>query len=103
MINILTVYGNIIVYFKLPDWVQDWDHSLVEKEGDASDVKALKVRETAYFVWSSAEKVLSLSSRIKSYVWLLFSGFSVETMTIVDGVSKLCLVRQCVFWISFLN
>lgn len=44
MINILTVYGNIIVYFKLPDWVQDWGDSLVEKEEDPMSVKALKVR-----------------------------------------------------------
>ncbi len=46
MINILTVYGNIIVYFKLPDWVNDWEDSLVEKEGDPLDVKALKVRKS---------------------------------------------------------
>jgi hypothetical protein len=46
MINILTIYGNILVYFKLPDWVNDWEDSLIEKESDALDVKALKVRET---------------------------------------------------------
>ena len=42
MINILTVFGNIVVYFKLPDWVQDFDESLVENDDDFPSVKALK-------------------------------------------------------------
>ncbi|KAG7352460.1 DUF1336 domain containing protein [Nitzschia inconspicua] len=41
-INFLTMYGNILVYFKLPDWVTDWGQSLVEREGDPADVIALK-------------------------------------------------------------
>jgi hypothetical protein len=43
MINILTPYGNICIYFKLPDWVKDFKESLVEEEDDPSDVIALKV------------------------------------------------------------
>ena len=42
MINILTVFGNIVVYFKLPDWVQDFDKSLIENEDDFPSIKALK-------------------------------------------------------------
>ncbi|KAL3903070.1 MAG: hypothetical protein SGILL_010588, partial [Bacillariaceae sp.] len=41
-LNILTSYGNILVYFKLPDWVRDWDESLIEQDDDPSDVVALK-------------------------------------------------------------
>jgi hypothetical protein len=42
MINILTVFGNICVYFRLPDWVEDWDESLVENEDDFPSVTAMK-------------------------------------------------------------
>jgi hypothetical protein len=42
MINIMTAYGNICVYFKLPAWIKDWEKSLVENDGDPSDVVALK-------------------------------------------------------------
>ena len=37
-INILTMYGNILVYFKLPDWVTDFENSLIENDDDPSDV-----------------------------------------------------------------
>jgi hypothetical protein len=67
MINILTVYGNIIVYFKLPDWVHDWEDSLVEKEGDALDVKALKVREPP-IVAARSLLTMTILSRIGNLV-----------------------------------
>lgn len=36
------MFGNICIYFKLPEWVKDWDESLVEKENDLPSVKAMK-------------------------------------------------------------
>jgi hypothetical protein len=50
-INILTMYGNILVYFQLPDWVKDWNDSLVEKDDDPSDVIALKVKSFTSIVF----------------------------------------------------
>jgi hypothetical protein len=41
VVNVLTQWGHILVYFEMPDWVQDWN-SIVEDESDPDDVKALK-------------------------------------------------------------
>lgn len=42
--NMMLPFGNLTVYFKLPDWFDDWDTVPEEKEDDPPDVKALKVR-----------------------------------------------------------
>jgi len=41
--NGMTQWGNVLIYFKLPDWVKDFDESLAEKPEDPMDVRALKV------------------------------------------------------------
>jgi hypothetical protein len=41
VVNTLTQWGHILVYFEMPEWVQDWN-SIVEDESDPDDVKALK-------------------------------------------------------------
>jgi len=43
IVNVITQWGNILVYFELPGWVKDWD-SIQENESDPDDDKALKVR-----------------------------------------------------------
>lgn len=42
MMNFTTIFGNICIYFKLPDWVQDFEESLVENEDDFPSITALK-------------------------------------------------------------
>jgi hypothetical protein len=41
IVNTVTQWGHILVYFEMPAWVQDWNN-IVEDECDADDVKALK-------------------------------------------------------------
>lgn len=41
VINMMTQWANILIYFELPDWIKDWD-SIVEQDDDPDDVKALK-------------------------------------------------------------
>jgi hypothetical protein len=41
VVNTLTQWGHILVYFEMPVWVQDWNN-IVEDESDPDDVKALK-------------------------------------------------------------
>lgn len=43
VVNILTQWANILIYFQMPEWVRDWDN-LLEHDDDPDDVKALKVR-----------------------------------------------------------
>jgi hypothetical protein len=41
VVNTLTQWGHILVYFERPEWVQDWNS--IEEDGcDPDDVKALK-------------------------------------------------------------
>jgi hypothetical protein len=40
-VNVLTQWGNILIYFEMPAWVRSFNH--VEEESDPDDVKALKV------------------------------------------------------------
>lgn len=42
IINILTQWGNVLIYFELPDWIKSWDE-FVENDDDPEDVIALKV------------------------------------------------------------
>lgn len=42
LVNISTQWGNILLYFSLPDWMKDWD-SLKENDHDSKEIKALKV------------------------------------------------------------
>lgn len=42
IINILTQWGNVAIYFELPDWVQSWD-AITVNDDDGEDVTALKV------------------------------------------------------------
>ena len=42
IVNAITQWGNILIYFELPKWVQDWD-SILEDDDDPDEVKALKV------------------------------------------------------------
>lgn len=41
VLNFYTQWGNILVYYKMPTYLSDWD--LKEDESDADDVKAIKV------------------------------------------------------------
>lgn len=41
IINALTPWGNICMYFEMPSWITSWDH-FEEKEDDPEDVIALK-------------------------------------------------------------
>lgn len=41
--NIMVQWANILIYFELPEWFTDFD-SLEEKDDDANDVRAMKVR-----------------------------------------------------------
>lgn len=43
VVNAMVQWGNIVLYFEMPEWVRDWD-SIMEKDNDPDDVKALKVR-----------------------------------------------------------
>lgn len=45
IVNILTQWGNIFIYFEMPTWIKDWNE-LSETEDDTDAVKALKVRRT---------------------------------------------------------
>lgn len=40
--NIISQWGNILIYFEMPAWVTDWKTIQEEKE-DTDEVKALKV------------------------------------------------------------
>mmetsp|Transcript_20625 Transcript_20625/g.44801 ORF Transcript_20625/g.44801 Transcript_20625/m.44801 type:complete len:644 (+) Transcript_20625:229-2160(+) len=40
--NMMMPFGNMTAYFKLPDWVDDFDNIPEEKDDDPSEVKALK-------------------------------------------------------------
>uniref|UniRef100_A0A7S2YC98 Protein ENHANCED DISEASE RESISTANCE 2 C-terminal domain-containing protein n=1 Tax=Entomoneis paludosa TaxID=265537 RepID=A0A7S2YC98_9STRA len=42
LINGVTQWGNILVYFALPEWVHDLQESLQETDQDPTDVRALK-------------------------------------------------------------
>jgi hypothetical protein len=43
LVNISTQWGNILLYFSLPEWLKDWD-CLEENDHDSKEMKALKVR-----------------------------------------------------------
>jgi len=42
IINGMTQWANVVIYFELPEWVKDWD-TIVEEENDPENVIALKV------------------------------------------------------------
>jgi hypothetical protein len=44
-LNILSQWGNILIYFTLPNWVCNFE-DIQEEDNDPDDVKALKVRIT---------------------------------------------------------
>jgi hypothetical protein len=44
IVNLMTQWGTVLMYFKMPCWVKDFKDSIVEKPGDPDDVRALKVR-----------------------------------------------------------
>jgi hypothetical protein len=50
VVNILTQWANILIYFQMPEWVQAWDN-IVEHDDDPDDVKALKVRHKTMLHW----------------------------------------------------
>jgi hypothetical protein len=41
VVNMMSQYANILIYFEMPSWLKDWDN-IVEEEDDPDDVKALK-------------------------------------------------------------
>jgi len=41
--NMLLPFGNITVYFRLPEWFDDWNNIPEENDDDSPDVKAMKV------------------------------------------------------------
>jgi hypothetical protein len=42
IVNVITQWGNLIIYLALPKWVKDFGASMEEKDDDAEDVRALK-------------------------------------------------------------
>lgn len=42
MVNMVTLWGNVLIYLEMPSWVKNLTDALVEDEGDAPDVLALK-------------------------------------------------------------
>jgi len=42
VLNMMTQWGNVLIYMQLPDWVVDFGPSIVESQDDPNDVKALK-------------------------------------------------------------
>ena len=44
IVNCVTQWGNILVYFELPRWVTNFTTAMVEQDTDSDDVRALKVR-----------------------------------------------------------
>lgn len=56
IVNVMTQWGNILLYFEMPSWVESWD-DIHEQESDSDAVKALKVRlfqsRTAWLYCSS--------------------------------------------------
>jgi hypothetical protein len=44
VVNIMTLWGTVLMYFRMPDWVKDLDESIVEKKEDTDNIKAFKVR-----------------------------------------------------------
>jgi len=46
VVNIMSQWANILIYFQMPSWIKDWNN-IVEEEGDPDDVKALKVNPKA--------------------------------------------------------
>ena len=42
MVNLMTQWGTVLIYFQLPDWVKDFGDSLNETAEDSEPVKALK-------------------------------------------------------------
>jgi hypothetical protein len=47
VLNVLTQWGNILIYFEMPDWVDGFQH--IEEATDPDDVKALKVSSSTLF------------------------------------------------------
>ena len=39
----MTQWGNLLIYFEMPEWFENFGDSIVESEDDPDDVKALKV------------------------------------------------------------
>ena len=44
LVNVMTPWGTVLMYFRMPDWVKDLDESIVEKMEDPDNIKAFKVR-----------------------------------------------------------
>lgn len=42
VVNVMTQWANILIYFELPSWIKNWDN-IAEEADDHDDVKALKV------------------------------------------------------------
>ncbi|KAL7541820.1 hypothetical protein ACHAXR_012554 [Thalassiosira sp. AJA248-18] len=42
IVNLMMPFGNMTAYFKLPDWMDDWNNIPEEKGDDPPDIKALK-------------------------------------------------------------
>lgn len=41
IVNLVTQWGNILVYFEMPHWINDWD-TVRERDSDPDDIKAFK-------------------------------------------------------------
>ena len=56
--NIMTQWGTLLIYFRMPDWVKDLDESIVEKTEDPDDIKAFKVRTLYRIIGMNGESIL---------------------------------------------
>ena len=43
MLNLMTQWGSILIYYEMPSWVKDLTTSLAEQPDDSDNDKALKV------------------------------------------------------------
>lgn len=48
IVNLSTQWGNILLYFSLPEWLKDWE-SVKENDQDSKEIKALKVSHQILF------------------------------------------------------
>jgi hypothetical protein len=50
VVNVMTQWANILIYFQMPEWVNGWDN-IFEDDDDPDEVKALKVSHSMMLRW----------------------------------------------------
>ena len=75
IVNVLTQWGNIFIYFEMPSWVEGFD--MMVDESDPDDVKALKVGSTQF--------------GINAWIFLLFHSPLLVFSTIIRLCTDVCI------------